>query len=713
MLDDVPSAEDVGAELGEGVYDAITGNVMTDGETPDAEGADTARVTEVVVGDDAPVAVPASGTVEVAGEYGVLTIAADGSYSYVRNAGTPGGVSDVFTYTLTDADGDSDTATLTIAIADAGVSIDDLIPEGAEASLVVNEAHLAVGSDPTPDALTQTGSFTISAPDGVKSLSVGGESIVQDGAVADTLPTITTDAGNVLAITGYTDNGDGTYTVSYSYTLNGAKDHSDPAEDASLDQQFLVELEDMDGDTATGNLVVTVLDDIPVSDVRNVIFQNGGDFSFVGTAVQMGADQEGAEVIWTQAPEGLFYQGALLQYDGVGTNTLVAYVGEGDERIDVFKLVGNSDGSYVYEQFQPIDLVTTEIRDFTAGDFNEAGGPEPNIYILEDGSITRTEPGAGSPWAVEISGIGGSGGNADQINSNANGFGVGNPSFDKGESITFDFDLAAESGGVDLFSSASIKFSATSGIVMDYVVTYSDGSKAIGTFTQGDLINQAMSFDAPSGLFLDSIELYNQGSGTQITGFGVSQIVELIDEGLPFDIGFEAIDGDGDMQGGVIDFFAEPGQTLDASGTLDGVILVGSEADNELIGGAGDDILTGGAGDDILYGGLGDDVFKWNFGDQGEEDAAATDVVKDFGTGENVLDIADLLQGMDEGADLASYLHATEEGGNTLLHISTGGNLAVDGSGVSGADQVIVLEGIGYSADIIQQLMADGQLQID
>ena len=44
------------------------------------------------------------------GQYGVLTLNADGSYSYTRDAGHAGRrVSDVFTYTLTDGDGDTDT----------------------------------------------------------------------------------------------------------------------------------------------------------------------------------------------------------------------------------------------------------------------------------------------------------------------------------------------------------------------------------------------------------------------------------------------------------------------------------------------------------------------------------------------------------------------------------------------------------------------------
>ncbi|MDR5894288.1 type I secretion C-terminal target domain-containing protein, partial [Halomonas mongoliensis] len=515
---------------------------------------------------------------------------------------------------------------------------------------------------------------------------------------------------------------------------NSNKFHAQPEDDTALFQDFAVSVTDNDGDTASGTLTVEILDDVPVEDIRSVIFQNSAGFSFVGTAAQMGADQDGAQLNWTQAPTGLFYQGTLLQYEGVGTNTLIAFVGEGDDRVNVFKLTGNPDGSYVYEQFQPIDLVTTEIRDFTAGDFDEAGGPEPNIYILEDGSVTRTQPGESTPWAIEISGVGGSGGNADQINSNANGFGVGNPSVDKGESVTFNFDIAGESGSKDLFSSASIEFSASSGIKMNYVVTYSDGSTATGVFYQADLVNQMFTFEAPSGLFLDSIVIVNDGSSTLITGFGVSQIVELIDEGLPFDLGFEAIDGDGDVQGGVIDFFAEPGETLDASGEQDGLILVGSEADNILLGGDGDDILYGGAGDDTLSGGAGDDtliggagddiltggggnnVFVWHLGDQGTDGSVATDTVTDFtleGGGADKLVLSDLLQGMESNDDLSSYLHATEDGDNTLLHISSTGGLAVDGDEVSGADQVIILEGVDYSENLIQQMLENGQLEIE
>ncbi|MGR2740918.1 Ig-like domain-containing protein, partial [Billgrantia sp. Q4P2] len=130
-------------------------------------------------------------------------------------------------------------------------------------------------------------------------------------------------------------------------------------------------------------------------------------------------------------------------------------------------------------------------------------------------------------------------------------------------------------------------------------------------------------------------------------------------------------------------------------------------------GSDGDDILIGGSGNDVLIGGLGDDVFQWNLGDQGSDNDPAKDVVKDFSVGENVLDLADLLQG--ESADsLGSFVFAEQVGEDTLLHIKHDGGLAADGSN---ADQMIVLEGYGMegkgSEEFLQFLLEHNQLNID
>ncbi|TIT74531.1 MAG: hypothetical protein E5W45_09860, partial [Mesorhizobium sp.] len=78
----------------------------------------------------------------IQGEYGKLTLHADGSYTYVRDAGTPGGVNDVFTYTIKDGDGDTSHTTLTISIGNSTPEISDLTPEANGGDVIVNENDL-------------------------------------------------------------------------------------------------------------------------------------------------------------------------------------------------------------------------------------------------------------------------------------------------------------------------------------------------------------------------------------------------------------------------------------------------------------------------------------------------------------------------------------------------------------------------------------------
>ncbi|MGJ7462622.1 type I secretion C-terminal target domain-containing protein, partial [Halomonas sp. MA07-2] len=155
-------------------------------------------------------------------------------------------------------------------------------------------------------------------------------------------------------------------------------------------------------------------------------------------------------------------------------------------------------------------------------------------------------------------------------------------------------------------------------------------------------------------------------------------------------------------------------------------IIRGVGGDNLLYGGAGDDIITGGAGNDTIIGGAGDDtltggggnnVFVWHLGDQGSVGDEASDAVTDFtldGGGADKLVLSDLLQGMASSDDLSSYLHAAEDAdGNTVLHISSAGELAVENGSIGGADQVIFLEGVAYSDSLIQQMLDDGRLEIE
>gem|GEM_PF-1594458 len=150
--------------------------------------------------------------------------------------------------------------------------------------------------------------------------------------------------------------------------------------------------------------------------------------------------------------------------------------------------------------------------------------------------------------------------------------------------------------------------------------------------------------------------------------------------------------------------------------------LYGGAGDDILFGQGGNDTLIGGAGNDILIGGAGDDTFVWSNGDAGTVAAPAEDVIKDFGlggsdpNGKDVLDLRDLLIGEEASTDLSHYLNISYEGSDTLIRVSSTGNLQTDGTGF---DQVITLEGVDLTGgltdqhQIINDLIQAGKLKVD
>ena len=106
---------------------AATGNVLTGGRDA-LDGNTTDGVADVLGADGrwfralrrAPPmptwTIAATLAAVIQGGFGKLTLNANGSYSYTRDAGTAGGANDVFTYTIKDGDGDLSHTTLTISI---------------------------------------------------------------------------------------------------------------------------------------------------------------------------------------------------------------------------------------------------------------------------------------------------------------------------------------------------------------------------------------------------------------------------------------------------------------------------------------------------------------------------------------------------------------------------------------------------------------------
>ncbi|WP_460883152.1 retention module-containing protein, partial [Pseudaeromonas pectinilytica] len=251
VADDAPLAQDDVLSVGEDDTTTVTGNVLVN----DQVGADGAVVTAQTV----------------TNELGSLVLGTDGQYSFTLNSSNPSvqaltegeTLTQVYSYTLTDADGDTSTANLTITItgSDDGIVITDLTPSTQGGEGVVFEDDLANGSDASKESLSVEGTFSVSAPDGLQSITIGGVVVtlaqLQDAAANPVA--LSSALGNSLTITGFSDG-----VVSYTYTLLGNEAHPAAGNDVLLDNTSIL-VTDRDGDTASSNLSIQIVDDVPTA----------------------------------------------------------------------------------------------------------------------------------------------------------------------------------------------------------------------------------------------------------------------------------------------------------------------------------------------------------------------------------------------------------------------------------------------------------------
>ena len=263
VFDDVPTAVADSDMVAAGTQGPATGNVLSGGTdaidtnttdgVADVKGADGAVVSGVAAGNtDANLENLATLNTAIQGTYGKLTLLADGSYSYVRDAGTAGGVNDVFTYTIKDGDGDLSHTTLTVHIDDSGVTT--TVPVAGAAGALVSEAGLPArtgepaGSNEPSNSETTTGSISYTAADGPAVVTIDGTAVTFVGqafvhAGVGTLTITSIAAGS----------------IGYSYTLA-----DNTSGDATTDT-FAVMVTDKDGDHDDKTLTINIVDDVPTA----------------------------------------------------------------------------------------------------------------------------------------------------------------------------------------------------------------------------------------------------------------------------------------------------------------------------------------------------------------------------------------------------------------------------------------------------------------
>uniref|UniRef100_UPI001CC1BBA0 retention module-containing protein n=1 Tax=Pseudomonas sp. BF-B-25 TaxID=2832355 RepID=UPI001CC1BBA0 len=407
IVDDLPNA--VGDSNGTASETLLTlnGNVLSN----DVQGAD-----RVTLGENSGPITPGTFT----GTYGTLALNANGTYTYTLNTSDAdfqalhggGNGTETFAYTLTDADGDSSTANLVLQIHnnDDPITIGGLNTEGGE--LTVFEKNLSDGSAPDATALTQNGTFTVAALDGVTTLTVGGIAVVTAGVAAGFPQSITTPLGSTLTITGFNA---ATGVVSYSYILNDNEAHPSANGANTLPEQFAVTVVDDNGTTATGSLDVNIVDDLP----------NGVNDSNVSTASEtlltlngnvLSNDVQGADRVTLGENAGPITPGTftgtygtlVLNANGTYTYTLntsdadfKALHGGGDGTETFTYTITDSDGDSstanlvlnVYNNDDPVTLNGLNVYggELTVYEKNLGDGSNPNASALtQSGTFTVT-----------------------------------------------------------------------------------------------------------------------------------------------------------------------------------------------------------------------------------------------------------------------------------------------------------------------------------
>ncbi len=591
----------------------------------------------------------------------------------------------------------------------------------------VYENDLAKGTSPDAPALRQTGTFTITALDGITSVSFNNGTPVSYSVLASAGSNSITITGTygTLVITGYQGTTEGG-TVSYTYTLNKTVDNDSQSGATGVDfiEKFNIKVTDTDGDNSAKDLTVRIVDDAPILDVRNTYVANQATGASAGTLVNMGADvgvstgtTATSSVTWTSVAAKITTTSGVLQnvtLTSAGEDVLITREGsvifgktaDGDA---IFTITANPDGTYSVQVHRAVDSSKLFASDGTLLAYGD--GPSTG-YVLYSGAgdqlLQGTTPVAGSDWLAVFTATGGSGANTNKINMSSSGIGVGGNTISAGDTVFIDVNdskqFSAIKISVDFYSAGEGQYRVT------YVGTGGTTTSAwinISPDSNGDFFVQAL-----PGTYIDNVEIAHTGSGNQFKIDGLNFF--SLDTGrVPaLDLTFDAKDSDGDaiQNGSVTVTFDVTPSTVE--GTVGNDAVGGTAGNDTLVGGAGNDILSGGAGNDTLIGGLGNDileggagadVFVWKLGDAGA--SGAKDVIRDFnvatdapskgGTGD-VIDIRDLIDVGEDANLLAPYLSFANVDNKLALVVD------VDGSGSGTIKQTIVFDNVDVTSNNLQ-----------
>lgn len=279
---------------------------------------------------------------------------------------------------------------------DIPVQGEDFPPTMPHDVLQVDESALDGGSG--GGSATADGSMSVSAPDGVATITIGGVVVWQNGALTGN--PVQTDEGH-LDVTGF----DGT-NLTYTYTLDKAtQEHGKEGggENDAIAHEMEVVVTDSDGDSGSAVIRVEITDDVPVA------YDDMNSLTEVAESVSgnvLDNDESGADGWRTDA-------------DG----NIAAVVLSGSAEGTYGELTLNADGSYTYTRNE------TGVPDGGASDTftyiaYDADGDavEKTLTITIENTDPTAPGGEGHTLTVTLSDAKTAGGNTDTVSQSVDLF---------------------------------------------------------------------------------------------------------------------------------------------------------------------------------------------------------------------------------------------------------------------------------------------------
>ncbi|WP_217653776.1 DUF5801 repeats-in-toxin domain-containing protein [Marinomonas polaris] len=683
----------------------LKAQIVSDNDAPDLTGkvdydfgADGAAQTDAVVWNNGNnVITNSSGDTEVKGEFGVLIVKADGSYTYhldqaaYNQLGDNDKKTEVFSYTLKDGDGDTSSSNLTINIkGELAEQRVNLLPEATDETVTLD-----IGSVSTNLVLT---------------LDVSGSMV--EGNVGNTGKTRFEIAQDSLISTIKSYQAMGETNINLTLFGASAKNIGWMSADSAIDYinklvvtypNYYVRHDGVDLDIDAGTDYLHA-----INGTTSIDFTGHGADQTVGYFITDGDPQTNQHSVNDSNDEAIINWKAFVDQNyndlnvvGIGSNVSDKYlkplqVEEGKSPL----IVSNESGLQV-------TLVNT-VQASVSGDVSDNvthGNGATSYDSIKVGDITYTIDGSNGTTKFPSGGIAldGQGVLVFDFQTGKYTYTVGAEEFSDDTVKTFNVNASDEDGdSVSLTVAINVNPEQTffEGVASSLMT---ETKKAIEDNAGGQDNDQVYKdYDFSDGRYFDTDNSGTiEGNSFNNTIYGNNGNDHILGD-----------DGSDTLYGGNDNDWLEGGNGLDKLyGDSGNDLLDGGSGNDYLSGGAGNDILIGGAGDDSLLGGEGNDVLIGGAGNDqltggaGRDlfilDHDSKDTITDFNANDDALDLTDLLSGAEgkPGEDasedaIASFLkdHVSKDSSSSLtVSDGSGHGATVNLDSASTADSIKVI----------------------